>query len=662
MKLRKVRVLNFKCVIDSSEFSIDERITCLVGKNESGKTALLQAIEKINPLDAERRQFDELDYPCAHLSEYRERAEENPDDALLATWELDDEDVQALEEYVGKGVVESRTFVVRKGYYESTYWEIKVDEKVALQNLLEEQELHDEERKQLLAAGTLDAARKALTAKKEKADDKGGEVRSSREQSLLERLNEEFSGRAFWNNVVNFLQDRMPHIVYFYENLRMPGQISLNDLRDRTKSKTLDQGHKVFLALLSMISATPESLEEIGEFERMTRELEAASQRLTREIFSYWRQNRLLRVQFRFEQGLAADDPPFNNGFVMRTRIENQRHGATTSFDERSSGFVWFFSFLVWFNQARRNYGKRLVFLLDEPGLGLHASAQNDLLRYINDKLAAQFQVIYTTHSPFMIEPSNLSRARTVEDFYVEATKDQEALDYGTKVGDQVLSADADTLFPLRAALGYEITQTLFVGEHALLVEGPSELLYLPWFSRRLEADGRTALDRRWTLTPCGGIDKVPAFLSLFAGQRLHIAILVDFAEGQKKTVGGLRKSELLKSGHVLSAEMYAGQPEADVEDIIGRELYVHLVNGCYELAGKKVIPSKKPSGAPDRALKEVEEHFRTVATSGAEFNHFRPAEFLNRQPLDWEPPGLEAALNRFEKLFTDLNAMLPAT
>src|SRR5207249_3158808 len=119
------------------------------------------------------------------------------------------------------------------------------------------------------------------------------------------------------------------------------------------------------------------------------------------------------------------------------------------------------------------------------------------------EKLVPHSQVIYTTHSPFMVDPDNLLAVRTVED----VTENSQVV--GTKVGDDVLSTDADTVFPLQAALGYDITQTLFVGKHPLLVEGPSDLLYLKWFSRQLKIRNRTPLDPRWTISPCGGIDKM---------------------------------------------------------------------------------------------------------------------------------------------------------
>jgi hypothetical protein len=229
----------------------------------------------------------------------------------------------------------------------------------------------------------------------------------------------------------------------------------------------------------------------------------------------------------------------------------------------------------------------------------------------------------------------------------------------GTKIGDAVLSTDRDTVFPLQAALGYEITQTLFVGEHSVLVEGPSEILYFQWFSRKLGELGRTALDRRWTIVPCNGIDKVPAFLSLFAGNRLHIAVVTDLASGSKKRVQTVRESKLLRDGHVLTMDTYAGQSEADVEDLIGRTTYLELVARAFGLDALQRPPATKPSSAPERVVKEVEDFFGTLPPGVPEFDHYRPSEYLIQLPLNTDLPGIEACLDRFESLFKDLNALL---
>ena len=166
-----------------------------------------------------------------------------------------------------------------------------------------------------------------------------------------------------------------------------------------------------------------------------------------------------------------------------------------------------------------------------------------------------------------MVPPDDLASVRTVEDVVrVRGPFEYESL--GTKVGDDVLSTDRDTLFPLQGALGYEITQSLFVGEHTLLVEGPSEILYFQAMSAELATRKRSGLDRRWTVCPCNGIDKVQAFMSLFGGNKLHVAVLLDLATGQKGQVEKIKRSELLKAGHVLTVADFCARQEKPISRI----------------------------------------------------------------------------------------------
>ena len=101
MILKTVHVKNFKCVRDSNEFRIDDKITYLVGKNESGKTTLLQAIAKINPVDPDDAEFDVLEYPRRQMVQFQERQGRDQDDAVLTTWELSGEDIEELARIAG---------------------------------------------------------------------------------------------------------------------------------------------------------------------------------------------------------------------------------------------------------------------------------------------------------------------------------------------------------------------------------------------------------------------------------------------------------------------------------------------------------------------------------------------------------------------------------
>jgi hypothetical protein len=218
-----------------------------------------------------------------------------------------------------------------------------------------------------------------------------------------------------------------------------------------------------------------------------------------------------------------------------------------------------------------------------------------------------------------------------------------------------VLSVDRDTLFPLQGALGYEITQTLFIGKHSLLVEGPSDLLYLTAYSQELSKKGRVFLDRRWTIVPAGSIDKVGAFMSLLYGSRVNIAVFTDVAKGQKRKIEDFKKSQLLLEGHVLTAAEYASMDEADVEDLLGRAGYIALVEKCYGLKTKLAVA--KGTG---RVVKDVEDAFRVLPSEIHDFNHFTPSSYLIQHPETVSQlTGADSALDRFEKLFVDLNRLI---
>ena len=169
----------------------------------------------------------------------------------------------------------------------------------------------------------------------------------------------------------------------------------------------------------------------------------------------------------------------------LQLRVQDDRHYFTNNLDVRSSGFRWFVSFLAAFKEFESD---KSVVLLDEPALALHARAQRDFLDFIEDTLAGTHQVLYTTHSPFMVDPAHLERVRVVEDMGPED---------GAKVKVQLMSRDPDTLSPLQRPLGYDIAD-IFVGADNLVVEGLSDYTYLSIMSEALRDASRDHLDARW--------------------------------------------------------------------------------------------------------------------------------------------------------------------
>jgi len=654
MLLRKAHVTNFKIIEDSGEFTLD-RVTCLVGKNESGKTALLEALYRLNPYDSEDNTYDKVEeYPRRYLTDYDERHPDGKALVIVTHWELEESDVVKIEAVLGKGCLLSRDVIVSKGYDEkSTRWVVHLDEAKVVLNLINAADLHTEEATPAREHKKVSDLDRYLKGK--------AETNSEREKKIIEAIGG-FRDRHAVLAAIDALS--MPKFLSFADYDIMTGNVAIDDLLRRKAAnnpKEIRPGERVFFAFLGLVGSSLEDINKIDKFEPLKARLEAASNKITQDVFKYWTQNRNLRVQFTLDAAQPGDPAPFNQGKILHTRIYNTLHDVSVNFDERSRGFVWFFSFLVLFSQVKKTHGKNLIILLDEPGLSLHAKAQGDLLRYIEEQLKPNHQVIYTTHSPFMIDPANLTAVRTVEDVVVYNSQGQPADILGTKVGDDVLSVDRDTLFPLQGALGYEITQTLFVGKDNLLLEGPSDILYLSSFSEELKNRKRAYLDPRWTLCPIGGVDKVAAFMSLLSGNKLHIAVLIDYAQGQKKKVEELRRSKILQEGHVLTFDTFAKKPEADIEDAIGWRNYLTLVNLCYGLEGANVL--NDPEAANDRVLKKVHERFGTMPVGIPEFDHYTVSEYLikNRTAVFAAMPDLDSALDRFEEIFKQLNGMLPA-
>ncbi|MGE0170448.1 AAA family ATPase [Nocardioides sp.] len=640
MELNKARVKVYKAVVDSTWFTLDQ-MTCLVGKNESGKTAILEALEKVNAARGERANFRETDYPRVLMEDF------NTDEVAVEThWTLDNEEYDELVRLAGcEEAVTSRLVIVTKNYGNKLDWTLPLNMSKSVEALRASGSLSAAEAGQLEDAKNPSELVKLLAGLPEP---------TPKQTALLETLKSMLSSGSLTGTAVDYLRSRLPVFVYYSEYDRLPGRISINQVIEHRNNATLESltGSNVFLALLSMVGTSLDDLVNINTSEGLISKLEAVESRMSRRIFKYWSQNKHLKVRFRFHEAAPGDDVPFNTGKVFQTRIENTRHEATISLDERSTGFIWFFSFLVWFSEVQKTFGENLIVLLDEPGLSLHAKAQEDLLRFINEELLTKYQVVYSTHSPFMVDTQNLLSCRTVED---ATSDDGEVL--GTKVDSEVLKANGDTLFPLRAALGYDISQTLFIGENTLLVEGPSDLLYLQWASQTLVAADRIGLDPRWTVTPCGGITKVPSFLALFSGNNLHVAVLADLAEGARNKVREIQNSDLLREGHVFVATDFSeNERNADTEDILGRAFYVDLVNATYGLNGNKRMPAKKPPDADERAVVEA-----TAFAAGwtENYDHYTPSKYLITHPDSITGKGLQSALDNFEGLFRALNALL---
>ena len=154
MKLQTVQVTNFRSVEDSEVFELGG-VTCLVGKNESGKSAILLALAALNPHSATPAVLDkERDYPRRLLTQYSQRHRDKEAVAVKTTWKLEGTDLNAIAAEVGEGVVASDVVTVSRRYNQAIEVEVNIDFKPSLEFLYKKFALDASERSVLASANT----------------------------------------------------------------------------------------------------------------------------------------------------------------------------------------------------------------------------------------------------------------------------------------------------------------------------------------------------------------------------------------------------------------------------------------------------------------------------------------------------------------------------
>jgi hypothetical protein len=669
MKLKTAHIQNYRSVRDTGVFDVETAKTILVGPNEAGKTAVLQALQQIKPPKGVKP-FDALrDYPRAKYNEIT-RGQVNPEKAPVATvvFTLEEDDLAALPtsmqgitgytftRYIANNVshhligapapptvgtirkdavrlaahVDSRP-PVAEGAVTST---AQTDR---LNALLED--LRDES----VVCTTLSAALggwvDALVAH---ADDS--------EDPRIDRLKAAFSIAADREVALAELNKRIPVFVLFSNYFRVRPLIHLGQLADRLESNTLDDeqydyGNKCLLQLLgftardlSNLGKAPEPLVPQPEalkayrdqLDKRKYQLNAASVQLTNEIRSVWKPSSTRPEADRLR--LDAD------GQYLKVVVEDEL-GVEIELDQRSEGFQWLVSFFVVFFAEAADQHENAILLLDEPGMSLHALKQREFRETIT-RLAAKNQTIYTTHSPFLVGPNELDYVRVVE------LNDRSV---GTKVHTIVTSSDPAALLPLQEALGYDLAQSLFAQQRNLVLEGLTDEWYLQGVAALLADGGEVKLNDKIALVTANTAGKVVYFATILHANNLRVAALLD--SDSAGDAAAKQDTLVHKLGHkgILRTKDYAsGVAKAEIEDLLRDTLPII----ARDQFGWDVV---------DQAVQQASRPLVDIFSGVTGFSKYKLAKAF----LRWTRENDFSALSAVErvawtKLITAINAALP--
>lgn len=634
MKLKSVEIKKYKSFEESQKFEIEDDITILVGMNESGKTSALEVIAKTNYF-----QEDES-FKLNTTHDYPRRQKKKMDklgiipEAIICTYEIDKDLIQKIETDIGKDTLGSTEFNVTTKYNNSNSWSIiKINRKKFIENI----------------TSKLDISSKALNNKLEKIQTKEDlealktEYSDEKYTTGLQEFDKYFENKWKWSNdsiseYVSrvYLKPNKPKFLYYDEYFSLPSRISIEKL----ENSNLDE-LKTAKAFFELADINTSEILESDDFEDFIAELEATEAIISVELFKYWATNKNLHITFQIDK--KEDTDAYNNTRIVEhiLDIRVKHKGVSLPLKNRSKGFNWFFSFLVWFKRIQEDKNSNYILLLDEPGLNLHASAQADLLRFIED-LSGDYQIIYSTHSPFMIASDSLNRVRTVLE-----------TDKGSVISDSIQEKDPDTLFPLQASLGYDIAQNLFVSKKNLLVEGVSDLIILTAISGILESENREHLRDDITIVPTGGLEKVATFISLLRGSKLEIACLLDSytdAKGKAKMDKMIAEKIIHKNKIRFFDEFLEDFTKADLEDLFVKDDYLKLFNSAFnELTN---IKESDLNVNIKQIITQINKHIEKDR-----FNHYRPANELVKLGVN-EGFLSSKTLDNFERVFQEVNIL----
>lgn len=642
IKLKNVVINKYKSFLEKQEIEIEDGVTRIVGKNESGKTALLEAMAKFNYFDSKDKTFtfnSTNDYPRGELKRYQQEYPNEDFDVITCTFELSDDLLNQISEDVGKEVFTSKSIIVAKTYNNSKkFYNISINIKNFIKQFLQNYTIEENMMQELIKSNSLEELVEKLKEIEELT-----EVYKELKTKYIDSFKTDNENRLASYILSKYIEPNLPEFLYFDEYYSLPGTINLQKFSSGQVDDTFTKEQKdITKALFELSNIDIKKVMDSNNYEDFIAELEATSNNITDKLLEYWTTNKNLEINFEIQTKENTSTRNFEK--LLQIRIKNTKHRVTLPLKNRSKGFIWFFSFLVWFSKVQEK--KNLIILLDEPGLNLHAEAQADLLKYIDKELLPRYQVIYTTHSPFMIESDKLDEVRTVYD-----SNDSKV---GSIISNALEEKDQGTLFPLQAALGYNLAQNLYISDKNLLVEGVADLMFLTVMSGILKENNREGLNEDITIVPVGGLDKVATFISLLRGNELNMVCLLDTFIDQKgkKRLEDLIKDKIIKEKQIKFFDQYIDRLNiAEIEDMFEIEEYLKLFNEEFSKDYKSISREEIDINKP--IIPQINQIIQKNR-----FNHYRPSRYLTSLCVGKDYFS-ESTLARFEALFKDINNLL---
>lgn len=621
MRLIKARVRGYRSIKDTGDFEIEKLKTIFVGPNEAGKTAVLQALQQLNPPTGVKPFSPLRDYPRSKYDEDIVSRNINPATFTVVEgyFSLSDaEKVDIPKEYKEVVYVLGR-YLDNKAWHRldncpasPSYGDIEKDflrlnahiakNFRATNDLTSDSPvpLIDEFTALIQSLNKYSPLQESVATKICQWLDKCVEYidEGSAEDERYSKLKSILVIPETKEAILKKCDLLIPKFVLFNNYFRVKPSIHLEHLAQRIKSGTLDDDQYDYgnTCLLKLLGFTAEELSAAGKaapanstaeevqkykdkLDDRNYRLNAASIRLTEEITRVWNPNPAKPEANKLR--LEAD------GQYLKVVVEDSL-GVEVELDQRSEGFQWLVSFFVVFFSEASDKHKNAVLLLDEPGMSLHGLKQTEFRETLS-RLSENNQTIFTTHSPFLVGANELDIVRVVE---------MPARELGTIVHTSVTASDSAALLPLQEALGYDLAQSLFIHQKNLVLEGLTDYWYIEAMSSLLGEAGKPTLDDKIALNPANCASKVVYYATILHAQRLKVAALLDSdAEGDNAAQQDILVNSLGNKRILRTKDVYVGDvAKPEIEDLY-RDTLIEIAKTDlgWDVSSVAITQAKRP-------------------------------------------------------------------
>jgi len=486
MKLKKLIVKNYRSIKQEETLLVDDRVTILIGANDHGKSNLLAALQCLNDdkkIDPDDKNWDSPDSSSVEIKWH-----------FLAL----DETLEKLRQLGPK-----------------------------LEPAPVDKEQPKEQPKETPHTPTAEQPEQASPVQEGQSPPAQPEVPPP--TFPISENNEIIFLRDSSTNIVKVAALPLPVLVSNEQSiLSMRPRVELfespsGNVVDQINLQQLEEPKFEFMQGIFHLAGLWDVKKEIFTQNNTTSKLlDAASTTLTNLLNDRWNQGKELKWKFKHTG---------NNGDQIMLEIEDPAiSGRYTRPSLRSSGFrTYFLLSMIIYARTKNTPNYSNILLFDEPGTYLHPAAQLDLQRSF-EVIADEAQIVYTTHSLFLVSKNYPQRNRVVSKTAA-----------GTKIDQKPFSRNWKSV---RESLGILLSNNFLIADKTLLVEGPSDIIYFLDAVRKLKSLGSLDIDLNdISIVDAGDAQNYVAMAKIMLSEGRNIVALLDGDSGGKKLQAQLEKS-----------------------------------------------------------------------------------------------------------------------